>query len=61
MNRFLLLATRPRSKRGREQAIEWLKLLENNELRRAAGQGQPPHDSRWMWEELKLERYPDSV
>ena len=48
-----------RSKRGREQVIEWLKLLENNELRRAAGQGQPPYDSRWMWEELKLERYRD--
>lgn len=46
-----------RSKKGREQVIEWLKLLENNELRRAAGQGQQPYDSRWMWDELKLERY----
>jgi len=43
-----------RSKKGREQVIEWLKHLENNELRRAASQGQTPYDSRWMWDELKL-------
>jgi hypothetical protein len=50
-----------RSKKGRERVIEWLKDLENNELRRAAHQGQPPYDSRWMWDELKLGRYRDSV
>jgi hypothetical protein len=42
------------SKKGREQVIEWLKHLENNELLRAASQGQTPYDSRWMWDELKL-------
>jgi len=44
-----------KSKKGREKAIEWLKYLENNELRRAVSQGQEPYDSRWMWQELKLE------
>jgi uncharacterized protein (DUF2384 family) len=48
-----------RSKKGREQVIEWLKHLENNELRRAASQGQTPYDSRWMWDELKLGQYRD--
>ena len=46
-----------KSKAGRERVIEWLKHLENNELRRATGQGQAPYDSRWMWEELKLAKY----
>jgi len=50
-----------RSKKGRERVIEWLKDLENNELRRAASHGQPPYDSRWLWDELKLEQYRDSV
>jgi hypothetical protein len=48
-----------RSKKGRVQVIEWLKLLENNELRRAASQGHTPYDSRWMWDELKLGEYLD--
>ena len=43
-----------RSKMGREKVIEWLKYLENNELHRAADQGQEPYDSSWMWDELKL-------
>ena len=43
-----------RSKKGREKVIEWLKYLENNEMRRAADQGQEPYDSSWMWDELKL-------
>lgn len=43
-----------KSKKGREQVIEWLKYLENNELRRATSQGQKPYDSSWMWQELKL-------
>jgi uncharacterized protein (DUF2384 family) len=46
-----------KSKAGREQVVEWLKYLENNELRRAAGQGQAPYDSSWIWEELKLVKY----
>jgi hypothetical protein len=45
-----------RSKKGREKVIEWLKHLENNELHRAARQGQAPYDSRWMWDELKLDK-----
>ncbi len=48
-----------RSKKGREQVIEWLKHLENNELRRAARQGQAAYDSRWMWDELQLAKYRD--
>lgn len=46
-----------RSKKGREKVIEWLKYLENNELRRATREGQTPYDSRWMWDELKLGKY----
>lgn len=42
------------SKKGREQVIEWLKYLENHELRRAAAKGTAPYDFGWMWEELKL-------
>lgn len=44
-----------KSKKGQKMVVEWLKHLENNELRRAASQGQKPYDSRWMWQELKLE------
>ncbi len=46
-----------KSKKGREQVIEWLKYLGNNELRRATAQGQEPYDSRWMWEELNLTKH----
>ena len=46
-----------KNKKGREKVVEWLKHLENNELRRAARQRQAPYDSRWMWEELKLVKY----
>jgi hypothetical protein len=49
-----------RSKKGRELVIEWLKHLENNELHRAARQGQTPYDSRWMWDELKLSKHRNS-
>jgi uncharacterized protein (DUF2384 family) len=45
-----------RSKMGREKVIEWLKYLENNELHRAADQGQEAYDSSWMWDELKLRK-----
>ena len=43
-----------RNKTGRKKVTEWLKQLENNELRRAAGAKQEPYDSSWMWVELKL-------
>lgn len=46
-----------RSKKGREQVIEWLKYLENHELRRAAEAGTAPYDFGWMWEELKLAKF----
>jgi hypothetical protein len=49
-----------RSKKGREKVIEWLKHLENNELHRAARQGQTPYDSGWIWEELKLGKHRNS-
>ena len=43
-----------RSKAGRVKLIKWLKLLENNETRRARESGEPPYDSSWMWEEFEL-------
>lgn len=43
-----------RSKTGRNKVIEWLKQLENNELRRAAQAGQQPYDTSWMWDDLQL-------
>jgi hypothetical protein len=43
-----------RNKAGRKKVTEWLKQLENNELRRALEAGQEPYDSSWMWKELKL-------
>jgi hypothetical protein len=49
-----------RSKKDRERVTEWLKDLENNELRRANRQGQTPYDSRWMWDELKLGQHQGS-
>jgi hypothetical protein len=50
---------RSKSAKAREQVIEWLKYLENNELCRAADQNQTPYDTRWIWEELKLSEYRD--
>jgi hypothetical protein len=43
-----------KSRKGREKVIDWLKDLENSELRRASSQGQKPYDCSWMWDELKL-------
>ena len=43
------------SAEGREQAIDWLKQLENAEHRRAAQQGETPYDTAWIWRELGLE------
>ena len=48
-----------RSKKGRGKLIEWLKYLENNELRRAAREERESYDCRWMWEELKLTGHRD--
>ena len=42
-------------KKARAQVVGWLKLLENSEFRRAAGQGHNPYDTAWMWRELKVE------
>src|SRR5467141_1001433 len=44
-----------KTKKGRAQVVGWLKLLENSEFRRAAGQGHNPYDTAWMWRELKVE------
>lgn len=38
----------------RSRALEWLKLLENNEERRALRTGQPPYHTAWLWAELGL-------
>ena len=43
-----------KTKKGREQVINWLKKLENSEGRRAASQGQEPYDFQWMWQEMKI-------
>ena len=40
---------------GREQAIDWLKRLENTEHHRAAQQDEKPYDTAWIWRELGLE------
>lgn len=44
------------TKNGRQEAIDWLKQLENMEHRRAAKQGHPPYDTGWIWQELGIER-----
>lgn len=44
------------TKNGREEAIDWLKQLENMEHRRAATQGHPAYDTAWIWKELGIER-----
>ena len=43
------------TKKGRHQVIDWLKLLENMEYRRAAQQGQEPYDTTWIWHELMID------
>lgn len=45
-----------RSKQGRALLVNWLKELENHELRNAARTGTPPYDMGWIWEELGLGR-----
>lgn len=44
-----------KTKKGREQVVDWLKQLENSEYHRAASQGQEPYDSAWMWQELNID------
>ena len=39
---------------GRDQAIDWLKRLENTEHHRATQQGEKPYDTAWIWRELGL-------
>ena len=43
------------TKKGRENVVAWLKMLENSEARRATKQGQQPYDFYWMWCELKVD------
>lgn len=42
------------TRKGRKQATDWLKQLENAEHRRALQLGQEPYDTSWIWRELKL-------
>jgi hypothetical protein len=44
-----------RSKQGRKKLANWIKEIENGELRQAAGTGVPPYDVSWMWRELEVE------
>jgi len=44
-----------RSKSGRKKLANWIKDIENGELRRAAGTGVAPYDVSWMWRELGVE------
>ncbi len=43
------------SKADREKLVDWLKGLENHEIRMARDQGQPPYDTNWIWRELGIE------
>jgi hypothetical protein len=44
-----------RSKQGRKKLANWIKEIENGELRQGAGTGVPPYDVSWMWRELEVE------
>lgn len=43
------------TKKGRKEAVEWLKQLENIEHRRAAEQSHKAYDTGWIWQELGIE------
>jgi hypothetical protein len=43
-----------RSKAGREQVVEWLKYLENQDAHRAQVQGEAAYDFTWMWQALGI-------
>jgi hypothetical protein len=45
-----------RTPRGREKVAAWLKMLENNGMRRPADDPMAGYDFRWMWAELGIER-----
>ena len=45
-----------RTKRGREQVIDLLKLYEHEELEDAAAEGREPASLQFLWDELKLDR-----
>lgn len=45
-----------KTRKGREQVVDWLKQLDQIEQRRAADQGSKPYDTRWIWQELGVER-----
>ena len=44
-----------KTKKGRKEAVDWLKQLENMEHRRAADQGHKAYDTVWIWQELGIE------
>jgi len=44
-----------RSKQGRKRLANWIKEIENGELRQAAGTEVAPYDVTWMWRELGVE------
>ncbi|MGO9604628.1 MAG: hypothetical protein ACLQAT_14785 [Candidatus Binataceae bacterium] len=46
-----------RTPEGREKVVEWLKLLENNEAKRARDSAIPAYDATWIWRELGLQEY----
>lgn len=43
------------TKAGRQEAIDWLKQLENMEHRRAAAGGHVAYETGWIWQELGIE------
>jgi hypothetical protein len=44
-----------RSKSGCKKLANWIKDIENGELRRAAGTGVAPYDVSWLWRELGVD------
>ena len=45
-----------KTEKGRAEAIAWLKQVENLEHHKAANSGQRVYETRWMWQELGIER-----
>lgn len=43
-----------RSKKGRDQLVEWLKYLENGTARQVRDESAAAYDITWMWEELGI-------
>ena len=42
--------------KGRREAIDWIKGMENIEHRQASKEGRKAYDTRWIWKELGLKR-----